>query len=143
MGVRDAYFEDLVTRVLTRELRIVNRHLPYKRVSLCDLEKMDIPYIVLRDGTAHLIDPRELEYLSNLLGKDKCKLLLPIIIEARQSLGEGTYIVRDRVAKRVIAEILGVEYEEEKPLIIYRPHLYKIREVVHSFRKELIWSIVP
>ncbi len=91
---------------------------------------MDIPYIVLRDGTAHLIDPRELEYLSNLLGKDKCKLLLPIIIEARQSLGEGTYIVRDRVAKRVIAEILGVEYEEEKPLIIYRPHLYKIREVL-------------
>ncbi len=130
MGVRDAYFEDLVTRVLTRELRIVNRHLPYKRVSLCDLEKMDIPYIVLRDGTAHLIDPRELEYLTNLLGKDKCKLLLPIIIEARQSLGEGTYIVRDRVAKRVIAEILGVEYEEEKPLIIYRPHLYKIREVL-------------
>ncbi len=130
MGLRDAYFEDLVTRVLTRELRIINRHLPYKRVSLCDLEKMDIPYIVLRDGTAHLIDPRELEYLSNLLGRDKCKLLLPIIIEARQSLGEGTYIVRDRVAKRVIARILGVEYEEEKPLIIYRPHLYKIREIL-------------
>ncbi len=132
MGLRDTYFEDLVTRVLTRELRIINRHLPYKRVSLCDLEKMDIPYIILRDGTTHLIDPRELEYLSNLLGGEKCKLLLPIIIEARESLGEGTYIVRDRVAKRVIAEILELEYEEEKPLIIYRPHLYKIREILST-----------
>ncbi len=126
----DVYFKDLVSRVLAQELRLINKHLPYKRVSLCDLKKMSIPYLVLRDGSTHLIDPKELEYIEGLLKEEACKLMIPVIIEARQSLGEGSYVVRDEMAKKLVSTILGLEYEWGKPLIIYRPHVYRLRELL-------------
>jgi len=93
---------------------------------------MDIPYIVLRDGTVHLIDKEELLYLSKLLGEEACKLKIPIIIETAPSIGEGAYIVRDHLAKKVIATILGIDYILDKPLVIYRPQLYIIREKLRT-----------
>ncbi len=123
---------DLFNKLISVELRLINKHLPYKRVSLCDLLKMDIPYIVLRDGTVHLIDKEELLYLSKLLGEEACKLKIPIIIETAPSIGEGAYIVRDHLAKKVIATILGIDYIPDKPLVIYRPQLYIIREKLRT-----------
>ncbi|MCD6195578.1 MAG: DUF61 family protein [Staphylothermus sp.] len=124
--------KDLFNKLISVELRLINKHLPYKRVSLCDLLKMDIPYIVLRDGTVHLIDKEELLYLSKLLGEEACKLKIPIIIETAPSIGEGAYIVRDHLAKKVIATILGIDYILDKPLVIYRPQLYIIREKLRT-----------
>ncbi len=123
---------DLFNKLISIELRLINKHLPYKRISLCDLLKMDIPYIVLRDGTVHLIDKEELLYLSKLLAEEACKLKIPIIIETAPSIGEGVYIIRDHLAKKVIATILGIDYTLDKPLVIYRPQLYIIREKLRT-----------
>jgi len=122
----DSFYEDLVTRVLQKELLIVNKHLPYKRVNLCDLLSMDVPRYVSRDGSINLVDPRELRYLKEVAGKDACKLYIPIVIEYSSALGEATYVVRDETASRVLAKILGVKHEGGA-LIIYRPQLYEIR----------------
>lgn len=124
--MEDLFFEDLITRVFQKELMIINKHLPYKRIDLCKLESMNIPHYVSRDGSINLIDPRELKYLHEMAGEDACKLHIPIVIEYSSSLGEGTYIVRDPIASRVLAKILGVEYRGGT-LIIYRPQLYEIR----------------
>jgi len=122
----DNFYEDLITRALRKELLIVNRHLPYKRISLCDLLAMDIPRYVSRDGSVNLVDPRELRYLKELAGDHACKLYIPIVIEYSPSLGEATYIVRDEIAARVLAKMLNIKYDG-RTLIIYRPQLYEIR----------------
>ncbi len=121
------YKSDPLSRLLSEELRIINKHLPYKQVSLCELEEMDIPYIHLRDGTTHLIDPKEIKLLAELMGKDKCKLMIPIIIEAAPGQRESTYWIRDPYAAKALASLLGLPWKKDEPLIIYRPHLYEVR----------------
>ncbi len=113
---------------LSIELRLINKHLPYQRVSLCELLEMDTPYIVLRDGTIHLIDPKELQLLKELLDSEACRLRIPIIIETAPSLGEGVFIVRDPIAIKAIAKLLDIGFKENEKLIIYRPQLYVVRE---------------
>ncbi len=120
-------YDELILRVLRDELRLINKHLPYRRANLCDLIKMNPPYIVLRDGTTHLIDKRELELLAKTLGEKACKLQIPIIIESSPSLGEGVYRIRDPVAALAVAKILGLEYDGKGELIFYRPQLYELR----------------
>jgi len=109
-------YDELILRVLRDELRLINKHLPYRRANLCDLLKMSPPYIVLRDGTTHLIDKRELELLAKTLGEKACKLQIPIIIESSPSLGEGVYRIRDPVAALAVAKILGLEYDGKESL---------------------------
>jgi len=122
----DYYYKDLVSRVLREELVLVNKHIPYKRYSLCDLLAMSIPHYVSRDGNTYLVDPRELDLLKQIAGEDACKLYIPIIIEYKPSLGEGTYVIRDPVASRIISKFLDVEYSGSE-LIIYRSQLNSIR----------------
>jgi len=119
--------DDLILRALQDELRIINKHIPYKRVSLCDLIERDPPYIILRDGTTHLIDKRELQLLADILGEKACSLKIPIIIESSPSLGEGVYRIRDPVAALGVAKVLGMDYSGEGELIFYRPQLYELR----------------
>lgn len=126
MSFKDDFYEDLVARVLQKELVVVNKHLPYKRVNLCELLSMETPFYVSRDGGKNLVDPRELHYLREIAGEDACKLYIPIVIEYNSSLGEATYVIRDRIASKIIAKILGLKYEG-KALIIYRPQLYELR----------------
>lgn len=120
-------FDDLILRALKDELRIINKHIPYKRVSLCDLIDMSPPYIILRDGTTHLIDKRELQLLADILDDKACSLKIPIIIESSPSLGEGVYRIRDPIAALAVAKILGMDYNGKGELIFYRPQLYELR----------------
>lgn len=123
----DEYFRDIVEKALREELVIVNKHIPYRRPSLCELLEMKIPHYVTRDGSVSLIDPRELELIKNLIGGENlCNLYLPIVIEYKPSLGEGTYIVRDRFGSHVLSKLLGLTPSSGE-LIIYRPQLYEIR----------------
>lgn len=87
---------------------------------------METPYIVLRDGSIHLIDPEELELLREILGDKACELKIPIIIEAKPSIGEGTFIIADSVASEAVSKLLDIDYEGGK-LIIYRPQVYELR----------------
>ena len=124
--------ENYIEKALKEELKIINKHLPYKRTTLKELMKMDIPYIVLRDGTTHLIEKRELELLYRYTGDELAsKLRIPIIIEVNPSFGEGAAIIRDQIAAKVLSLILNKEYKEG-PLIIYMPHLSELRRILRT-----------
>ncbi|WFO75504.1 DUF61 family protein [Desulfurococcaceae archaeon MEX13E-LK6-19] len=123
---------DYIDKLLREELRIVNKHLPYKRISLEELLKEDIPHIVLRDGSVHLFKKEELTLLSNIIPKEKwSELKLPIIIEANLSLGEHIYVVREPIAAYAIAKILEKE-DYRIPLIIYGKELPIIRKKLRT-----------
>ena len=124
--------ENYIERALKEELKIINKHLPYRRTTLKELMKMDIPYVVLRDGTTHLIEKRELELLYRYTGDELAsKLIIPIIIEVNPSFGEGAAIIRDQIAAKVLSLILNKEYKEG-PLIIYMPHLSELRRILRT-----------
>jgi len=124
--------ENYIERALKEELKIINKHLPYRRTTLKELMKMDIPYVVLRDGTTHLIEKRELELLYRYTGDELAsKLRIPIIIEVNPSFGEGAAIIRDQIAAKVLSLILNKEYKEG-PLIIYMPHLSELRHILRT-----------
>ena len=124
--------ENYIEKALKEELKIINKHLPYKRTTLKELMKMDIPYVVLRDGTTHLIEKRELELLYRYASDELAsKLKIPIIIEVNPGFGEGAAIVRDQIAAKVLSLILNKEYKEG-PLIIYMPHLSELRRMLRT-----------
>lgn len=125
-------YNDYIERFLHEELRIVNKHLPYRQVTLKEIAEMEIPYIVLRDGTKHLIKQKEIELLKNIVPKDKWdQLKIPIIIEARLSLGEHVYLVRDPVAAYVISKILNKK-DYSVPLTIYGSELVVVRRILRT-----------
>ncbi|RLG84345.1 MAG: hypothetical protein DRO40_01525 [Thermoprotei archaeon] len=119
--------EKIILHALKEELRIVNKHLPYRRPSLSELLSMEIPYIVLRDGTIHLINIDELKTISKYIDPSEYDdLKIPILIEVNPSLGKNTYIIRDPLGAKVIAKLLGLT-KYHVPLVIYNPQLYEIR----------------
>ncbi len=125
-------YEETILKALENELRIINKHLPYRRLSLKKLLSMEIPYIVLRDGTRHLFRRKELLMLKELVDSSELdKLLIPIIIEINPSYGEGSAIIRDPLAAKVVSKILDIEYRGS-PLILYRPQLFELRSVLRT-----------
>jgi len=103
----------LLERLLEEELRIVNKHLPYKRISLREALSEERPEIVLRDGSRHLFDKKELHLLRDLL-EDDHDIELPIII---YYLGRGVYMVSGRENVVVISKVLGRERVPESDRI--------------------------
>lgn len=125
-------YNDYIEDLLRKELKIVNKHLPYERPSLEELLRKDVPYVVLRDGSIHLFKKNELFLLSSITPREKwSQLRLPIIIEANLSLGEQVFIVRDPIAAHVLATILGRK-EYGTPLIIYGSELPLIRKKLRT-----------
>ncbi len=123
---------DYIDKLLREELKIVNKHLPYKRISLEELLKEDIPHIVLRDGSIHLLKKGELVLLSNIVPREKWhELKLPIIIEANLSLGEHVYVIREPIAAYAIAKILEKK-DYRTPLVIYGKELLIIRKKLRT-----------
>lgn len=123
--------DEYIDRFLIEELRLVNKHAPYERKNLCDLLKMEVPYIVLRDGSSHLFNPRELAMLAEILGDDACRLELPIIVEYTPSNGEGVYVVRGGVEARAVAAAIGLNTYSE-PLFLSRVQILELRRVLRT-----------
>ena len=125
--------EDAVIKgLLVKELKVVNKHLPRERLSLYKLMNMEIPYVILRDGTIHFFRKSELEMLSNYIEPDNWdKLLLPIIITIKPDIGEGIAMVEDSMAVKAIAKILGIELDSTnmKKLTLYKPHIAALRSI--------------
>ncbi len=119
--------ERLLRALLAEELRISNKHLPQRRVPLSQLLKMEYPCVRLRDGTTHYFRKRELLELAEVAGEDADRLLLPIVVVLRSDMGEGTAVIEDEVAAKVIAKILGIPYRGGA-LHLYRPQLAELRE---------------
>jgi len=119
--------ERILRALLVEELRISNKHLPTRRVPLSKLLEMEYPHVVLRDGTRHYFRKRELRELAEVAGDLADRLMLPIVIVVRSDMGEGTAIIEDEVAAKVVAKILGIEYRGGA-LHLYRPQLAILRE---------------
>ncbi len=131
------YTEDLeklskIEEYLEKELRIVNKHLPYRRVALSELLEQEFPHVVLRDGTLHYFKRRELEYLASIIPREEwSKLYLPIIIEIRPELGEGVGVIRGEVEVKIVSRILNININKKaKQLIIYRPQIMLLRQIL-------------
>lgn len=120
--------DELIDTFLREELRLVNKHLPRRKISLCELLNMDVPYVVTGNGGIHIFDPKELEMLAKITNKN-CSLKLPIVIEYVPS-NEGLYIIRDQLEAEVVAEILGLY--KTFPLILHRATLLELRRKLRT-----------
>ncbi|MEL9907971.1 MAG: DUF61 family protein [Desulfurococcus sp.] len=123
--------DNYIERFLNEELRLVNKHAPYERRNLCELLEMEIPYIVLRDGSQHILDPRELRRLHDILAGDACRLQLPIVIEYIPGEREGTYVVRDEIGAKAIALVMNME-NPTIPLFLSRTHILVLRRILRT-----------
>lgn len=129
--------EDRLERFLREELRIVNRHAPISRPSLCDLLREELPKVALRDGTTHYFDPRELRHVQEIAGDLACDVRLPMVIEYVVGAGEGTYVVRERPAALAMCAELGLG-ECSVPLFLYRPQVIELRRKLRTTTTILI-----
>lgn len=117
-----------IEKLLELELRVVNRHLPLRRLSIEELMSMPHPYVKLRDGSLHIFKKSELKKLRSYLSDEEArKLLLPIIIVLRPDLGEGVAVIEDPVAARVVARLIDIKYSEGDKLVLYKPHIAALR----------------
>ncbi|MEM0505958.1 MAG: DUF61 family protein [Thermosphaera sp.] len=130
-------YNDFLTKYLEGELRLVNKHLPYKRLNLCELLKMPVPYVVLADGSLHVFNPDELKKIKELLGDRGCDLTLPIVVEYVQSDGEGFYVVNNPLEAEVISKTLGLPGTRER-LVLYRPQIIELRRKLRTTTTILI-----
>lgn len=120
---------DYIEVFLKEELKLVNRHAPRSRISICDLTKQEVPYVITHDGSVHVMNPRELTLLNELSGGD-CNLKLPIILEYIPD-GEGLYSVEDPASARVLARLLSLN-SYTTPLLLHRPQVLEIRRVLRT-----------
>ncbi len=124
----DKYIEEL----LKDFLRIINKHLPYTRPTLGELRRQKNPFIVLRDGSIHLIDPSEIELLYQYIDPgDEAMIRIPIIIEVNPKYGEGAAVVREPAAAKVVSRFFKLSHLKE-PLFIYGPQINELRRVFRT-----------
>ncbi len=120
--------EDFLDVFLREELKIVNKHLPRRRASICELINMEVPYIQTSNGSIHVFDPRELEILASISGRN-CNLKLPIILEYLAE-GDGVYIIRDPLESQVVASILNISFST--PLYLDRTRILELRRILRT-----------
>lgn len=120
--------EDRLDRLLSRQLRSMNRHLAKRKKSLTELHKAEKPSVILRDGMPHPFKRRELEFLAELLPDEKQRVLrLPIYIELGSSrFGRGTARVTGRAEVEVVSKILDREGQGDQ-IFVYKPEIRVIR----------------
>lgn len=120
---------------LREELRLVNKHIPVKRLSLCELLEAKIPHVITANGGIHVIDIRELQLISEITKRD-CSVKLPLIIEYIPE-GEGVYVITDPVDSKIISKILGLTMDRP-PIYLYRPQLIELRRKLRTTTTVLI-----
>jgi len=124
--------KDVIEAYLREELRVVNRSLPLKRKSLTEVMHEKYPHVATRDGGIHMFRRSELKVAYELLGDELAsKLYLPIILEVRTDLKETTFVVKDEVAAKLIAEVLNLG-KYELPLYLYPIHLHELRKKIET-----------
>lgn len=116
--------------LLKDELRIVNSYIARERKPLSTLLNEDYPHVLTLDGNVHMFRRSELLYAKKELGEDSGRLMLPIYIELLPSQTTTTAVVRDEVAAKLLAKILGVE--GSTPLYLYPIQLMELRRKIKT-----------
>jgi uncharacterized protein (UPF0216 family) len=123
--------DDFEKKISMKFLRTLNRHLPAKRKTLKELLLEKRPNIKTLDGSIHSFDKKELERLASvILEYEHDKLRLPIYLELSSSMERGAIKISGRIECMVINTVLheGEKREEKESIIIYYPHLRKVRK---------------
>lgn len=118
-------------KISIKFLQTLNRHLPAKRLTLKELLSLAKPGIKTLDGSTHSFDKKELERLSSIVPEyEHNRLRLPIYLEMSSSMERGAIKISGRIECMVINTVLheGEKREEKKSMIIYYPHLQKVRK---------------
>jgi len=117
----------------TELLRYANKHVPYIRKSLSDLLSEEFPHVICRDGSRHYFRRRELEYLASLVPKELWNFVkLPIVITLSPELGEGAAVVNGELECYIVCRVLGLKYEGQKSIVIYRPQIAELRRKLRT-----------
>ncbi len=119
--------EDFDKKISFRFIQTLNRHLPAKRKTLAELLAESKPGTVNRDGSTHSFDRKELEKLASMFPEHGA-LKLPIYLEMSSSMERGSIRISGRLECAVIKKILGFGEKNGDSMIIYYPHLAKIRK---------------
>ena len=125
-------------KVSIKFLQTFNRHLPVKRKTLKELLLEDKPSIKNLDGSTHYFDRDELEKLASIIPEwERDKLRLPVYLEMSSSMERGTIKISGRLECRIINRVLHEapekrNAEEKGSMIIYYPHLMKIRKLLST-----------
>ena len=126
--------ENFDKRMSMKFLQTLNKHLPVKRKTLKELLGDDRPEVRNLDGTTHYFDKKELEKLASLIPEwEHDKLRLPIYLEMSSSMERGSIRISGRIECRIISGFVHAgeekrKAEEKDSMIIYYPHLAKIRK---------------
>ncbi len=128
--------DDFEKKISLKFIQTLNRHLPRKRRTLKELMLEDKPSIKNLDGSTHSFDKKELEKLASIIPEwEHDRLRLPIYLEMSSSMERGTIRISGRIECRVINRVLKEDgtpeergAEEKDSMIIYYPHLAKIRK---------------
>lgn len=117
-------------KISIKFLQTLNRHLPVKRLTLKELLREAKPGIKTLDGSAHSFDKKELEKLASIVPEyEHDRLRLPIYLEMRSSMERGAIKISGRIECTIVNTVLqGEKREEKKSMIIYYPHLRKVRK---------------
>ncbi|MCX9012831.1 MAG: DUF61 family protein [Candidatus Methanoperedens sp.] len=128
--------DDFEKKISLKFIQTLNRHLPRKRRALKELLLEEKPSIKNLDGSTHSFDKKELEKLASMIPEwEHDRLRLPIYLEMSSSMERGTIRISGRLECRIINRILHEGEaqerkgaEEKDSMIIYYPHLAKIRK---------------
>lgn len=111
-------------------LKTMNQHLPAKRASLAELLKQEDPHYVGRDGVSYVVKKEELETIASIIPSyDQGRLKMPIYVYSDTSYPGGAWKVRGRLEIRVVSSIVGREPEKEDEMMLFLPHLSRLRDV--------------
>jgi hypothetical protein len=121
--------EDMGFRILSKQVRAMNRHLAKNRVDLESLLEEEKPKVTLKDGSEHVFKKEELEKLASLLPKSMHRRLrLPIYMELSSGkYGSGTARVSGKLECEVVRKVLD-KGDDGDELFIYRPEVRKLRK---------------
>ncbi len=125
--------DEFEKRMSIKFIQTLNRHLPKKRKTLKELLLEERPIVESIDGSIHSFDQGELKELASMIEvEEHDKLRLPIYLEMSSSMERGAIRISGRLECRIISSILyegdKKSMEERDSMIIYYPHLPKIRK---------------
>lgn len=112
-------------------LKAMNQHLPAKRPSLLELMGQEDPNYIGRDGVRYVIKRPELDTIASILPSYELgRLKIPIYIASDTSYPGGAWKIRGRLEVQVVSSIVGREPEKEDEMLIFFPHLSRLRDVL-------------
>ncbi|MDY6958381.1 MAG: DUF61 family protein [Halobacteriota archaeon] len=114
-------------------IQSLNKHLPPKRKTLGALLAEDKPRVFDKEGSSHRFKKDELRLIAEIIPEKYHELVrLPIYIEMTPDYGSGTAVIRGYHNCSIVQSVLDMEKEKTDEIIIYRPDVRRLRQVLKT-----------